>query len=87
VGLGAVDSEATGQAAAPLQAHDVHGLSAALHASLGLHIGLGKRVGLVVETGALLLAAPRPVRIVGDDVGNASFWSWVSSLGLVTSFD
>jgi hypothetical protein len=33
------------------------------------------------------LAAARPVRIVDEDVGNASFWSWVSSLGPVTSFD
>jgi hypothetical protein len=86
-GAGAVESEATGQAGAPLQTHDVRGFSAALHASLGLHIGLGERVGLVVETGALLLAGARPVRIVGEDVGNASSWSWVSSLGLVTSFD
>ncbi|MEA2697479.1 MAG: hypothetical protein QOI66_1750, partial [Myxococcales bacterium] len=87
VGVGAVDSEATGQAATPLQTHDVRGLSAALHASLALHIRLGERVGLVVETGALLLVPTRPVRIVGEDVGNVSVWSWVSSLGLVTSFD
>jgi len=87
VGVGAVDSEAIGQAAVPLQAHDVHGLSAALHASLGLHVRLVERVGLVVETGALLLAPARPVRLVGETVGDASSWSWVSSLGLVTSFD
>jgi hypothetical protein len=44
-------------------------------------------VGLIVETGALSLVPARPVRIVGKDAGNASSWSWVSSLGLVTSFD
>jgi hypothetical protein len=87
VGIGAVESDATGQAAAPLQAHDVHALSAALHASLGLYVRLAERVGLVVETGALLLVPARPVRVVGETVGDASSWSWVSSLGLMMWFD
>lgn len=87
VGVGAVDSQASGKASAPLQGHDVQRLSAALHASLGLQVRLTKRVGLVAETGALLLAPARPVRVVEDTVGNASPWTWVSSVGLVTSFD
>ena len=87
VGVGVVDSQATGQASLPLQAHDVHGLSGALHASLGLHVRLMDRVGLVAETGALLLVPARPVRVVGETVGSSSPWTWVTSMGLVTSFD
>lgn len=87
VGGGGVDSQATGQASAPLQAHDVHGLSGALHASLGLQFRLTKRMGLVAETGALLLVPARPVRVVAETVGNASPWTWVSSVNLVKSFD
>lgn len=87
LGLGVADTLATGQAAPPLQTHDVHGLSAAVHGSIGLHLRLAKRVGLVVDTGALVLSPARPIRILGDEVGNTSAVSWLSSLGLVASFD
>ena len=86
LGLGAADTSATAQVAPPLQAHAVNGLSAVVHASLGLHVRLIKRLGLVLETGAIVLGPVRPVRIVGEDVGNTSHVSWLSSLGLVTSF-
>ncbi len=87
LGLGVADTLATGQAAPPLQTHEVHGLSAAVNACLGLHLHLAKRVGIVVDTGALVLSPARPIRILGDEVGNTSAVSWLSSLGLVASFD
>jgi hypothetical protein len=86
VGLGAADTSAMGQAAPPLQTHAAGGLSSVVNASLGLHVRLIKRLGLVLETGAIVLGPARPVRVVGEDVGNASHVSWLSSLGLVTSF-
>jgi hypothetical protein len=87
LGLGAADTWATAQAAPPLQAHTASGLSAVVHASLGLHVRLIKRLGIVLETGAIVLSPARPIRIVGEDVGNTSPVSWLSSLDLVKSFD
>jgi hypothetical protein len=87
LGLGAADTWAIGHAAPPLQAHTAGGLSAVVHASIGLHVRLVERLGIVLETGALGLSPVRPVRIVGEEVGNTSPASWLSSLGLVTSFD
>jgi len=87
LGLGAVDTYVSGHAAPPLQAHSVYALSAAFHASLGLHIRVVERVGIVLDTGALAIAPARPIRIVGQEVGNAFPLSWLSTLGLVTSFD
>ena len=87
LGLGAADTWAIGHAAPPLQAHTVGGLSAVVHASLGLHVQVVARLGIVLETGALVLNPVRPVRIAGEAVGNTSPASWLSSLGLVTSFD
>ena len=87
VGLGAVDTSVSGHAASPLQAHTEHALSAAFHASLGLHLRIVERVGIALDTGVLSIAPARPIRIVGEDVGNSSPLSWLSSFGLVTSFD
>jgi hypothetical protein len=87
LGFGAADTWAMGQAVPPLQARTVQGLSAVAHASLGLHVRLEERVGIVLDTGALVLSPARPVRIVGEEVGNTSPVSWLSSLGLVASFD
>jgi hypothetical protein len=87
LGLGAADTSATGHAAAPLQSHAASGLSAVAHASLGLHIRLIERLGAVLETGAFVLSPMRPVRIAGEEVGNTSPVAWLSSLGLVMSFD
>jgi hypothetical protein len=87
LGLGATDTSATGHAAPPLQAHTAGGLSAVAHTSLGLHVRLVERLGIVLETGALVLSPVRPVRIVGEEVGNASPVAWLSSLGLVMSLD
>ena len=87
LGLGAADTWAIGHAAPPFQAHTAGGLSAAVHASLGLHVRLVARLGIVLETGALVLSPVRPVRIAGEEVGNTSPASWLSSLGLVASFD
>ncbi len=87
LGLGAADTSATGHAEAPLQAHTAGGLSAVAHTSLGLHVRLVERLGLVLETGALVLSPVRPVRIVGEEVGNTSPVAWLSSLGLVMSLD
>ena len=60
------------------------GLSSVVNGSLGLHVRLAKRLGLVLETGAIVLGPVHPIRIVGEDLGNTSHVSWLSSLGLVT---
>ena len=86
LGLGAADTSATGHAAPPLQAHTA-GDSAVAHTSLGLHIRLVGRLGIVLETGALVLSPVHPIRIAGEEVGNTSPVAWLSSLGLVMSFD
>ena len=87
LGFGAADTWAMGQAAPPLQAHAAHGLSALVHASLGLHVRLSERAGIVLDTGALVFSPAHPVRILGQEVGNTSPVSWLSLLGLITSFD
>lgn len=87
LGLGAADTSATGHAVPPLRAHTAGGLSAVAHTSLGLHVRLVERLGIVLETGALVLSPVRPIRIAGEEVGNTSPVAWLSSLGLVMSFD
>jgi hypothetical protein len=87
LGLGASDTWAQGQAAPPLQAHTANGLSAVVNASVGLHVRLSERAGIVLDTGGLLFSPARPVRIAGEEAGNTSPVSWLSRLGLVTSFE
>jgi hypothetical protein len=87
LGLGAADTSATGHAAPPSRAHTEGGLSAVAHTSLGLHIRLVGRLGIVLETGALVQSPVHPVRLLGEEVGNTSPITWLSSLGLVMSFD
>jgi hypothetical protein len=86
-GVGAADTFAEGSARAPYVATSAQGFSLALTAAVGLRFAVAKHFGITFDTGALVIAPTRAIALAGVDSGNISALSWLSSLGIVVSFE